>query len=36
VNSEQLDEAVSERSTPTQTIVAADELLIVDLIPFCQ
>src|SRR5437016_3255437 len=36
VNSEQLNEAVSERPTPTQTIVAADELLIVDLIPFCQ
>jgi hypothetical protein len=36
VNSEQRDEAVSERPPPTQTVVAADELLIVNLIPFCQ
>src|SRR6266571_4655727 len=28
--------AVSQRAAPTQTIVAADELLIVNLIPFCQ
>ena len=36
VNSEQRDEAVSEPPPPTQTVVAADELLIVNLLPFCQ
>ncbi len=36
VTSEQRNEAVSERPTPTQTVVAPDELLIVNLIPSCQ
>ena len=36
MNSQQSDQAVGETATPTQTVVASDELLVVNLIPFCQ